>query len=664
MELKMTKLLNGYFFRGVVSGIVPFRFWINTGVHLLLFSAGYLVCILLLNDFILDEIVLHTYSQTLVPLLTIRTILFLYHDLFQGMWRYVSLEDLTNIVRAAVIGSLLFYGLGTAWNVLAVPEALYLLELTSCVVLAGGIRYLVRVIREKYFSARPAAEVKRIFIVGPVDVTAPLLKEFVTDNARSYLPVALIDPGASDGANIVRVSDVPVLNFRRAVGRVSRFPGLHAIIIYWPDANQKQIDKIVEDLKIFQVPFKKLPPVGDILSDRVSISHIREVGIEDLLERPPVEIDMDDISRFLRGKTILVTGGGGSIGSEICRQVAGFNPKQLVVVERSENNLYDLQLEFRKKYNDVPFHGVISTINDAPGMETLMRNMGVEVVFHAAAYKHVPLMEDVPVESAYNNILGTFNVAQAAVAAGAERFVMISTDKAVNPTNIMGATKRIAEMIVQGLNPKSKTRFMTVRFGNVLGSAGSVIPIFKKQILDGGPVTVTHKNIERFFMTIPEAVQLVLQAGCMGRGGEIFVLDMGKAVKILKLAEKLITLSGKIPHEDIEIVFSGLRPGEKMYEELFNSGEEHIPTAHSRIRAAVSETVCSEKILADVEEIRAVISCKDENRLCKIFLELVPGFLNANSIPPVNGDMKIIRTTPLIRNNIPPIKATAFTLES
>jgi FlaA1/EpsC-like NDP-sugar epimerase len=407
---------------------------------------------------------------------------------------------------------------------------------------------------------------------------------------------------------------------------------LHSIVLCWPDATRKQISEIVEALSIFQVPFKKLPVIEDILSERVSINEIREVGIEDLLERPPVETDMEEISQYLRGKTILITGGGGSIGSEICRQVVGFDPEKLIVVERSENSLYNLQIEFKKKYGEIPFGGVISTINDAPGMEKLMQEEGVDVVFHAAAYKHVPLMEDAPIESAYNNVLGTCNVAKAAIAAGVERFVMISTDKAVNPSNIMGATKRVAEMIVQGLNSESTTHFMTVRFGNVLGSAGSVIPIFKKQILDGGPVTVTHPDIERFFMTIPEAVQLVLQAGCMGRGGEIFVLDMGKPVKILKLAEKLITLSGKTPYEDIEIAFTGLRPGEKMYEELFNSGESHIPTSHPRIRAAVSEAVRRIRILQSVDRIQQIIARKDEAAMNLILKELVPGYSQEISI--------------------------------
>ncbi len=608
------------------SRLVPYRFWVNLGIHLVLFAAGYFYCIVLLNGLMLDEMVLYTFGTTVGPLLAVRVLLFYYHDLFQGMWRYASFEDLTNIVRASIIGSLVFYLIGVIWGRFAVSEALYLLELFICIMLSGGIRYLVRNGREKYVAKRPASEVKRICLVGPIQATTPLLKEFLSDPEKLYLPMALIDPERSGNAHRIRISDVPVLSMVQAVNREKRFAGLHSLILCWPGASRRQMDKAVEALKVFQVPFKTIPPVEDILSEKVSISDIREVGIEDLLERPPVETDMEKIAEYLKGKTILVTGGGGSIGSEICRQVAGFNPGRLVVVERSENSLYDLQLEFKRFFPDAPFVGVISSINDAGGMKKIMADMAVDVVFHAAAYKHVPLMEDTPVESAYNNILGTWNVARAAVAAGAQRFVMISTDKAVNPTNVMGTTKRIAEMAVQGLSPKSGTRFMTVRFGNVLGSAGSVIPIFKKQIRSGGTVTVTHPEIERYFMTIPEAVQLVLQAGCMGVGGEIFVLDMGQPVKILKLAEKLITLSGKRPYEDVEINFTGLRPGEKMYEELFNSGEAHIDTDHPRIKAAVSERVDAAYIAAAIEEIGRIIARRDESALRGKFLELVPGY--------------------------------------
>ncbi|OPX37091.1 MAG: nucleoside-diphosphate sugar epimerase, partial [Desulfobacteraceae bacterium 4484_190.1] len=324
-------------------------------------------------------------------------------------------------------------------------------------------------------------------------------------------------------------------------------------------------------------------------------------------------------------RVILVTGGGGSIGSELCRQIAGFNPRLLVILDRSENSLFDLELELKKSFPDVPLHVSVSTINNYLGMKLLMTELKVEFVYHAAAYKHVPLMESAPIECAYNNILGTHNLTRASLEAGVKNFVMISTDKAVSPTNVMGVTKRIAEMVVQSHNG-NHTKFITVRFGNVLGSAGSVTPLFKRQIAVGGPVTVTHPEIERFFMTIPEAVQLVLQASSMGRGGEIFVLEMGKPVKILHLAEKLITLSGKKPYEDIEINFTGLRPGEKMYEELFNHSEEQIPTSHGQIRVAISQPVDLPYIKSQIEEIRGLIVRRDGKNLREKFRDLVPQY--------------------------------------
>ena len=321
-----------------------------------------------------------------------------------------------------------------------------------------------------------------------------------------------------------------------------------------------------------------------------------------------------------------MTGGGGSIGSELCRQVAGFGPELLVVIERSENNLYDLQLELKKNFPDVPLYAPISTINNYMALFALMTEMKVDTVFHAAAYKHVPLMEAASIECAHNNILGTYNLAQASLDAGVKRFVMISTDKAVNPTNVMGVNKRIAEMVVQSYNGYKQTKFMTVRFGNVLGSAGSVTPLFRKQIAEGGPVTVTHPEIERFFMTIPEAVQLILQAGSMGDGGEIFVLEMGKPVKVLHLAEKLITLSGKRPYQDIEIIFTGLRPGEKMYEELLNHGEKLITTTHDQIMAARSQPFAVKFIKTQVEEIQRLVRYRDDKALREKFKELVPEY--------------------------------------
>ena len=605
--------------------VLPYRLFINMLLHGLLFVLSYAYSILLLNKMVLDDTFGIIFGYSVLPLVSLRWMVFYWHDLFQGMWRFVSFEDLVNIIRAAVISSLLFYLAGRVWSRVRVAEELYILDLTFCILFCGGIRLVVRNFRERYFRARLSVGQKKIVLAGPLEKIQPILKEFISDPMGQHLPLAVVDPSKSDHANVTRLCDVPVVSLGYLLAHKNRFVSADAIVICWPGSTRRQVDRLIDELKYLAIPFKTIPHIDDILGERVSISDIREVEIDDLLDRPPVNIEMEKISRYLKGKTIMVTGGGGSIGSEICRQAARFEPRRLVVVERSENNLYDLIIEFNRCFPNTPLTASVSTVNDFEGICSLMREHAVDVVFHAAAYKHVPLMEDVPVESAYNNIEGTYNTAMAAIASGVRRFVMISTDKAVNPTNVMGVTKRIAEMVVQSAS-RHRTRFMTVRFGNVLGSAGSVIPIFKKQIAAGGPLTVTHPDIERFFMTIPEAVQLVLQAGCMGRGGEIFVLDMGQPVKIVKLAEKLITLSGKTPYDDIEIIFSGLRPGEKMYEELFNVGEELQPTTHARIRAAVSAPVDFDFMTEQVRLIKEMVRGRNRKALEEKFFELVPGY--------------------------------------
>lgn len=606
--------------------MLVYRVWINAAIHLFLFSASYFYCIIIANGLVIDEIVLHTFVKTIGPLLVLRMVVFFRHDLFQGMWRYVGFEDLTNIIRATIISSLLFYVLGLIWDEVAVSEQLYLMDLVFCVVMAGGVRYLVRNFREKYFRRVPSTEIKRVFLVGPLLTVQPLLKELLSNPGTYYHPVAIIDPEKTTTRGTTRISDIPIWSVGQALGRRKRLGPVQEIILCWPEAGRRRINRLVEQLEVFQAVFKKIPFIEDIIANKVSVNDIREVEIEDLLERPPVNIELEKIEEYLNHKIVLITGGAGSIGSEICRQVAKFHPKNIVVVDRSENSLYEFQLAFKNQFPGISMHSIISSVNDAEGMHRLMLDMKVDVVFHAAAYKHVPLMEAAPIESAYNNICGTFNVVRAAIKADIKRFVMISTDKAVNPTNVMGVTKRIAEMIVQSFNGYGKTRFMTVRFGNVLGSAGSVIPIFKNQIRKGLPITVTHPDIERYFMTIPEAVQLVLQAACMGKGGEIFVLDMGRPVKILHLAEKLIALSGKRPHDDVEIKFTGLRPGEKMYEELFNTAETHLETSHPRIKAAVSEKVFPETMQGALEDIKTIVAAKDLEALRQKMMSLVPGY--------------------------------------
>ncbi|MGD9086504.1 MAG: nucleoside-diphosphate sugar epimerase/dehydratase [Desulfobacterales bacterium] len=617
----------------LIDWILPFRFWLIVAVHALMFALSYVGAFFIFYAGIVDiDIGASSLMwRTLPVIVVIRLAVFWHQDLFQGLWRYVSFEDLVIIVRAAIISSIMFILAGIFYDPLRTADVLYLLDWILCIMLCGGIRFVARNFRENVMPSIKGIQADNVLMVGPVREVYPVVKNLVTDPYSHFNPVAIVDPQKDTRIGSTRISDVPVWSPDQAVQRRKRLRNLVAVIVCWPDAGKKQMDRLVEDLKPLQVPFKILPDVEDILTDKVTISDIRDVEIEDLLERPPIRIEMNRIRKQIEGKKVLVSGGGGSIGSELCRQVAGFNPGLLVVLDRAESPLYDLDIELRKTFPDLPIEVSLSTINDYPGLSALLKRLKIDTIFHAAAYKHVPMMEIAPIESAYNNIMGTNNLAQAAIEARVERFVMVSTDKAVNPTNVMGVTKRIAEMLVQSYNSANHTRFMTVRFGNVLGSIGSVSRLFKTQIAVGGPVTVTHPDIERFFMTIPEAVQLVLQAGTMGDGGEIFVLEMGEPVKILHLAEKLIALSGKRPHNDIEIEFIGLRPGEKMYEELFHHGEEQLPTSHEQIRVAKSRLRQIGYMKEKVDEIRELVMKKDVDGLKEKFKELVPEYCSADN---------------------------------
>ena len=616
---------------------MPYRFWIVLSIHFVLFMASLVLSFFIHHQGKIEGSAAAQLVFALAVFLPLRMGIFWYYDLYQGLWRYVSMQDLINIIRAATIGSLVTPFAGLVFKPLELPASIYILEWMFTVVFVGGVRTLVRHFRESRFAPQALGGTSKIVLVGPVDEVQPVVKELVSDPAARYNPLILVDPTLSGPIGKARLCDIPILSIPRVLSRRQRIKlkEVEAIVFCWPGAGREELETAVRSLESLNIPFKTVPLIGDILSGRVSVSDIRDVELEDLLERPPVEIEMGRIREMIQGRSVLVTGGGGSIGSELCRQVLALGPSSLVIVERSENSLYDLLLELKSGDGPpCPLHASISSVNDYPGLTAIMKEKSVDVVFHAAAYKHVPLMEHVPVESAYNNILGTWNAARASLGAGVQRFVMVSTDKAVNPANVMGVTKRIAEMIVQSLNGLDSTRFMTVRFGNVLGSAGSVIPIFKQQLLNGGPLTVTHPDIERYFMTIPEAVQLILQAGCMGRGGEIFVLDMGKPVEILKLAEKLITLSGKRPYRDVDIRITGLRPGEKMYEELFNTGELLLETSHPRIRAAGCCEVSREWMDAQVAELQRLVAARDNEGLLVKFRELVPGYCGTTASRP------------------------------
>jgi FlaA1/EpsC-like NDP-sugar epimerase len=394
-----------------------------------------------------------------------------------------------------------------------------------------------------------------------------------------------------------------------------------------PSATPQLMQRILAASEACHLPIKTLPNVKQLLDGSVSMRRVRPLSLEDLLQREPIQTDLQELHPLLEGKSVLVTGAGGSIGSELCRQIARYRPAMLVLFERHENSLYALDLELRETFPQVRTLAVIGDVTNAKQVAGVFRTCAPHLIFHAAAHKHVPMMERNRGEAIRNNVVGTRIVGEAALAAGVEHFVLISTDKAVNPTSVMGATKRIAEFFAQDLNRRNKTRFTVVRFGNVLGSNGSVVPLFTEQIRRGGPVTVTHPDIKRYFMTIPEAVQLVLQASVLGRGGDVFVLDMGEQIRVVDLARNMIILSGHVPDQDIKITYTGLRPGEKLYEELFDGGERVEPTAHAKIKRAVSRaTLEGESLARHVQELETLLDGSDQEKLTRKLQEMVPNY--------------------------------------
>jgi FlaA1/EpsC-like NDP-sugar epimerase len=503
-------------------------------------------------------------------------------------------------------------------------EGVLMLDLFTTVVFLSALRMLIRLYHEEFFSDSHGTA-RRFLIVGAGNAGEALLREMLRRRDANYDVVGFIDDDpAKQGMSI---HGITVLGNVEQLPQICEKSTIDEIAIAIPSATRKQLRHVVQVCQGTALRFSTVPSLTDIASGKFSVSQMRHVDINDLLGREVVQLDMAQLEKFLKDKVILVTGAGGSIGSEMCRQVCAFGPKLLLLVEQAENPLFFIERELRKNFPDVQMKAVICDIAETARVSQVYEQYHPQVVIHAAAHKHVPLMEGNPGEAIKNNVIGTRNMANAADAFGTDDFVMISTDKAVNPTSIMGSSKRIAEMYIQDLNNTSKTHFMTVRFGNVLGSNGSVIPIFNKQILEGGPVTVTHPEMTRYFMTIPEASQLVLQAATMGSGGEIFLLDMGEPVKIVDLARELITLSGFRPGEDIEIEFSGLRPGEKLFEELSIEGEDMIPTKHPKI--AIWKTISKDRqTLRDgIGKVIDIAHTQDRSKIVAAIKGLIPEFI-------------------------------------
>ena len=550
--------------------------------------------------------------------------LFIVFKLYRSVWRFASATEFLNIVgacTASMIATSIYMNV-LGWNM---PTSYYLLKYVMLLAAVTGIRFMYRFLRmvQELRSGRKTNR-KRLMIVGGGEAGAMIIKELQGSRYLDQQVCCIIDDDVSKHGKYIR--GVQIVGAREDIVRVAREFQIDEIIIAMPSVEKSETRNILHICKETGCDLKVLPGLYQMINGEVVTSKLRKVEIEDLLGREPIKVDLQQVAGYVSGKNVLVTGGGGSIGSELCRQIALHHPKRLIIVDIYENNAYDIQQELKKQHPDLDLVVLIASVRNTNRMETIFERYRPDIVYHAAAHKHVPLMEDSPNEAIKNNVFGTYKTAKAADKYGVKRFVLISTDKAVNPTNIMGASKRICEMIIQMMNNHSKTDYVAVRFGNVLGSNGSVIPLFKKQIEQGGPVTVTHPDIIRYFMTIPEAVSLVLQAGAYAKGGEIFILDMGEPVKIMDLALNLIRLSGYRPFEDIEIQFTGLRPGEKLYEELLMSEEGLQDTENKLIH--IGKPIEFDEVLfkKQLDEL-AGIANKDSADIRKKVQEIVPTYI-------------------------------------
>ncbi len=573
------------------NAILAYRRYLVVAVHLVMWSVAWIGAFQLRFDFdVPDQYREPVWWAWMGLLLAMRTGSYAYFGLFRGMWKYAGQRDLESIVKATLLSSAVF-ALALFAGQTGFPRSVLLLEFMLAMAIAGGLRFAVRAFaqvanRIEQQGTTPSSR-RRVLIAGAGDAGEALVREMLRNMQPRYEPVAFVDDNVHKLGMFIH--NIPVKGTIHTAEAIIREHEISEVVIAIPTATGADMRRIVEAVSVEGVAVRTVPDMEHLIDGQVTINQIREVAIEDLLGRDPVNLDVHQLSDMIRNEVVMVTGAGGSIGSELCRQVGTYRPRTLMLVERAENALYHIHREIHARFPDMQVVPCIADITDASRLDDLLEAHRPGLVLHAAAHKHVPMMEWNPGEAIKNNVGGTLTLAEAALRHDVSRFVMISTDKAVNPTSVMGCTKRVAELVVQSMAGRGATVFVTVRFGNVLGSNGSVIPLFQEQIRKGGPVTVTHPDMQRYFMTIPEAAQLVLQAGADGNSGEIYVLDMGQPVKITQLAKDLIRLSGLRPGADIEICYTGMRPGEKLFEELSTNAEEARKTRHPKIYIGTGE---------------------------------------------------------------------------
>ncbi|MBM4200458.1 MAG: polysaccharide biosynthesis protein [Gammaproteobacteria bacterium] len=554
------------------------------------------------------------------------------YGLYRGVWRFASVPDLLRIVKAVATGAFVIAGVTFITNRLAgVPRSVLPLYIVLLTLMLSSPRLLYRIWKDRSTSLRDG---ERALIVGAGNAGEALVRDLLRDRDSKYLPVAFVDDDPNK-----RGREIHSLRVRAGCDHIPNLVqrlDIDVILIAVPSATDREMRRIVEICEGTKLPFMTLPSVQNIFTEQLGTA-LRDVSIEDLLGRAPVRLDRSNVDAHLRGKRVFVTGGGGSIGSELCKQIARFPVAELTIFERCEFNLYRIAQELARSFPALRLRALLGDVSDRHAIDRALAQARPDILFHAAAYKHVPLLEYQLRQAVLNNVLGTRTVAEIVMQHGVSEFVLISTDKAVKPTNVMGATKRAAEMMVQDLNRRGATRFVTVRFGNVLDSAGSVVPLFREQIQTGGPVTVTHPDVTRYFMTIPEACQLIMQASAVGKGGEVFVLDMGDPIKISYLAEQMIRLSGKRLGEDVHIVYTGLRPGEKLHEELFLEQERLLSTGHNKLRLARPHIPDAPQLRARIEELVACCRDGEDTEILASLRKLVPEFVPGDSTVDANG---------------------------
>ena len=616
--------------------------FIMLAMDIILLSLAWYGSFLVRFDFDIPSEYFVAFKNVFALIIITKMISFYLFDVYRGMWRYTSIADLLNIIRATSIASLFVVGVVFLFTrFYNVPRSSFIIDWSLTILFIAGYRLGIRIffdllreekplktiVRTLLFSVRrDHPDSKNLIIIGAGDGGEKIYREIHDNAGLQYNVVGFLD----DDHNKVgmKIHGIPVLGIINDLEKIARSRKADEVLIAIPSASSHQMRSIVEHCKGSGIAFKTIPGMGELINGKVTVNAIRDVAYRDLLGREMVQLDDVGIGDYLADKSVLITGAGGSIGSELCRQICRFRPRSVALYERAESPLYELDIELKRNFPDIEILPLLADIRDRRQLEKAFEASRPHAVFHAAAYKHVPMLELQSWKAIKNNIQGTRNLVDYANRFNVERFVFVSTDKAVHPVSVMGATKRVAEIFVQGQNGcnLSDTRFMIVRFGNVVGSIGSVVPLFKKQIERGGPVTVTHPEVTRFFMTTPEACQLILQAGSMGDGGEIFILDMGTPIKIDDMARDLIRLSGFEPNVDINIEYIGLRPGEKLYEELRTEGEGIIPTSHKKIMVLRGKECNMDLLNSGIDELARLAYEQDAEKIRKKLQEIVPEY--------------------------------------